>query len=64
VNGWQLPQHITTASPTGTVDELVFDDMLVNPPLTKADFPLRLLVDHSSRSTTIGSTRVADRAGM
>jgi hypothetical protein len=38
VSGWQLPHHITTTSQTGTVDELMFDEMLVNPPLTKADF--------------------------
>jgi hypothetical protein len=38
VSGWQLPHHITTTSQRGTVDELIFDEMLVNPPLTKADF--------------------------
>lgn len=38
VNDWKLPFHITTTSPTSTVDELIFDEMIVNPPLTKADF--------------------------
>ena len=38
VGEWKLPHHITTTSPTNTVDELIFDEMVVNPPLTKADF--------------------------
>jgi hypothetical protein len=38
VSGWQMPHHITTTSQTRTVDELIFDEILVNPPLTKADF--------------------------
>jgi hypothetical protein len=38
VSGWRLPHHITTTSAKGSIDEMIFDEIVVNPPLTKADF--------------------------
>lgn len=31
VGEWKLPYHITTTSPKLTVDELLIEEMLVNP---------------------------------
>ncbi len=37
--GYQLPHRIATTTSAGqTADELIFDEILVNPPLTKAEF--------------------------
>ena len=40
VGGFLLPHRITTTTPTHVLETLMLDDIVVNPPLTDADFKL------------------------